>query len=183
MSVWIFKSPFTAEEEQNLAQHTRLPLPFNGLPDLSGIDSEEKMRRLMMAMHLDAPPETIVRQADMYWGRFGELALGDLILLPLSNRKIALAEVTTRYVYAVEDGNDVHYTEVHWLEFAIPRRKLHTLRTSLDSNVPMQLIEHAQARKPVYALLKRPYNRFVKFQVICSGLFILAELLYVVKMF
>ncbi len=183
MSVWIFKSPFTAEEEKNLAQHTRLPLPFDGLPDLSGVDSAEKMRRVLIAIHPDAPPETLARQTDMYWGRFGELALGDLILLPLSNRKIALAEVTTRYIYAVEDGNDVHHTEVQWLEFAIPRRKLHTLRPSLDSSVPMQLIEHAQSRKPVYALLKRPYNRFVKFQWLCGGIFILAELLYVVKMF
>lgn len=182
MSIWIFKSPFTAEAEQSLAQQMRLPLPFAGLPDLSGVDSEEKMRRLLMAINPDAPPESIVRQADVHWGRFGELAHGDLILLPLANQKTALAEVTTRYVYSVDDGKDMHHTEVHWLETAIPRRKLHSLRLMLNNPTAMQLIEDAPTRKPVYALLKRPYNRFAKFQWLLGGIFIFAEVLYVIRM-
>lgn len=177
MSVWILKSPFSAEEEKHLAAHTKLALPFEGLPDLSRVNSEETMRLLLVSRTPDAAPETIARQADMHWKRLSQLALGDLMVLPLSYGKIALAEVIKRYGY---DGS--HYAEVHWLEMAIPRRKLAALGGLLRNVNGMQLLENSDARKAIYALLRRPYNRFAKWRWLLGVVILMQAIVMLVGM-
>ena len=183
MSVWIFQSPFTAGEEKHLAEHLELPLPFGDLPDLTGVDSEATMRRLLGALAPDSPPETIVRRAETTWQLYSNLAADDLIVVPLAEGKlVALAEITSRYHYHVEDGKDAHSVGIRWLETSIPRRRLSALARKLEGAVPMQLVEHADERKLVYALLKRSYNRFTKGRWVIGGLVILCEAAWLLQM-
>ncbi|MDX2073739.1 MAG: hypothetical protein SFX19_05165 [Alphaproteobacteria bacterium] len=182
MSVWVLQSPFTAEEEKHLAQMEELPLPFDDLPDLSGVRNEESMRWLLEKLRPDAPPETIVRRADVYWARYGRLAAADLLVIPLSNKKIALAEVVTPYHYRVELGKDSHYATVKWMETSLAQRKLGALSLLLANPSPMQMVETVDGRKAVYLLLKRSYNRFAKWRWLLALLFAMQVTLMLVNM-
>lgn len=165
MSVWILNPAFTESEEATFIEHSELPLPFAGLPDLSGVESEFAMRALIAAVHPELPPESINRRAEIAWRNYHELALEDLVLVPYAQGRLAaLAEVTERYRYYVQDGVDRHSASIRWLNTHIPRKKLAALSLLLANPVPMQLVDNGDQRKHVYRLLDRPYNRFVKWQ-------------------
>ena len=134
-----------------------------------------------MALHPDAPPETIIRQADIHWSRYNQLAAGDLIVLPLADKKFALGEIVTPYHYRVERGGDAHYATIRWLETSIPYRKLSGLAPLIAKGSPMYLIEQADNRKLVYRLCDHPSNRFSKIRWIGVALIVISEVLYIVK--
>lgn len=156
MSIWV--ATYTGD-----ISDTHLPLPFAGLPELRGVGSEHAMRELLTRLNPAMPPETIMRQAEIHWKRYSQLAKEDLILAVMPGR-IALAQVDTPYMHRVEDGEDVHEMEVSWLKNNISKPNLHGLQPLIRSNSPLQLIEHAEQRKQIYALLDKPHNRFVKWQ-------------------
>lgn len=183
MSVWVFKSPFSVHEENDLAGRQELPLPYDGVTDLTGIDSEIAMRQLFASLHPAAAPETINRQADIYWGRFSQLMIGDMVVIPLHAHKAALAEVLVPYRYRVDDGRDVHYAEVRFLKTDIAHRKLKALGKLMTPAFPMQMVDDKDGRKAVFSLVEGPHNRFAKLQWMATGFVILAELLYVIRTF
>jgi len=171
MSVWILKSSLTSTEEDQLEKNNRLILPFHGLPDLSNVLNEQAMGRLLTKLRPDAAPETIIRQAEMHWKNLHGLAVGDLVVVPLTYcKQFALGEISTRYRFEDEDH---HITEVKWLETHIAPKKLMALKKLMENPAILQPVVHHEQRKQVYRFLKRGYNRFAKWQWIIVVLFTL----------
>lgn len=156
MSVWVYNNP------EIKAGQAELKLPFDGFPDLTGIGNEMAMRRLVAAVYADLPPETVVRQAEVTWRNL-QLSLGDLLVVPMGDT-VSLAEVVRPYRYHVENGEDVHSAEIKWLETGISPRKLSGIAHLFGASSMLQPVEHMEQRKQVYALLKRSYNRFMKWR-------------------
>jgi len=177
VSVWVLRQSLTAEQEQQIAQQPVLMLPFKGLPDLSGTQSEGALQAMMRQLQPDTPFETIHRQAEIHWRNLSQLRIEDLIIVPLPhNKSAALAQVSDRYRYGVSHaGEDMHQVGVQWLQPVIPLRKVPALAKLFASPILMQPVEHAEQRAQVYALLKRPYNRFIKLRWI-MGIVITVQL-------
>lgn len=171
MSVWVLKPE--GGWDSNSQEQSWLPLPFRGIPDLSGVGSEAGMRNLLTLVYPDWPPERVMRQAETYWRNVSQLARGDFIVVPMVGGECALGEVVTRYRYRVEEGKDVHEVEVKWQERDISARRLSMLQAMLSNGIAMQLVEHADARKQVYGLLKRSYNRFVGWRWLAGVLIVM----------
>lgn len=175
MSVWILHTAFSPEL-------TQLPLPFAGLPDLKGVDSEFAMRHLLVALNPDMAPETAARMAEVHWRNFSEMMADDMILVPKPDNSVALAEVVVPYRYEVRDGEDTHSVEIRWVKTDIPKRRLSQLSAMLRDPATLQLVPHADQRKQVYGLLPRPYNRFRKVQWLMVAITIVAEGMWLLGM-
>lgn len=163
MSIWIRHLNLSAVEEQALTQQPTISLPLAGLPDLSMMQSPVELRHLLMALHPDAPPETLQRLQDRYWTYGKGLQAEDIIVVPLSHKKVvALAGVNGVYSYDVSsEGDDRHTIPVHWFKKTIPfwrfGREVSVLKA--DSN-PLHEVTDTRLRGIIRAALPYRYNRF-----------------------
>ncbi len=56
MTVWALQLNLSKEEEERITERTHLPLPFDGMPDLSQVASSTQCRKLFMALYPGEPP-------------------------------------------------------------------------------------------------------------------------------
>lgn len=167
MSVWVLHLPLTRQEEEAITSRSFLPLPFEGLPDLSMINNLQECRHLLMALYPDDPPETISHKIDKFWRQYAGLREEDLIAVPLQNRQeLAIAQVTGHYTYQVgEAGKDIHTVPVNWHKRRVPFRKFGKFKTwfypaRIDD--PMVEIGDEEPRIIIRDRLPHSYNRFAK---------------------
>lgn len=167
MTVWMLRLPLTPEEENALRERTHLPLPFEGVPDLSQVRGIGECRQLMQVLYPGEPPETIMRRAERFWGKFSQLTEEDIITVPLkAQQQLAIAEINGRYVYRVGDkGVDVHLVPVKWHEKTVPLRKLSKDKALMDeSGEPLSEVTDVETRTLIRDRLPYAYNRFAKWK-------------------
>lgn len=174
MTVWVRHQALSAQEEAQIEQRTHLTLPFETLPDLSMVNTQAELRQLLQTLHAGEPPEAIALKQDRIWAIFGELQIGDLIVVPLAHSpEIALAEMSGRYCYRNNGTEDIHFIPVTWHK-RFPARKLGKHK-DLILRVPTHImapVENRMARTAVRNTLPHSYNRFVKWKWLL-GLFFL----------
>jgi len=100
MTVWIYHASMTAEEEAQLPEREYLPLPFEGLPNLTGLAGPAQAIEMLAALYPDNPPESINGKLDRFWNIFSRLHPEDIIAVPLpASQEVLIAEVTGLYQY------------------------------------------------------------------------------------
>jgi predicted Mrr-cat superfamily restriction endonuclease len=179
MTVWVLHLPLSESETESIKERSTLPLPLEGLPDLSLIGSATEFRHLLVALHTDAPPETIERIFQRTWHIFSEVQAGDIIAVPLkSKQRVAVAEVMGRYTYQTDsDGADIHTVPVKWYGRTIPFARFR-LHKQLLSGRAWQMMEVTapDARAIIRSKLPHSYNRFTGIKWIL-GLFMVWHLI------
>lgn len=182
MTVWVLHRQLTPQEEAEIAQHTYLELPFEGVPDLSAVTSQGHAMQLLRLLHPDDPPESLTRRMDRFWDIYGGLHKEDLIAVPLKGRgEMALAEVTGGYEYKVgERGADVHLIPVKWHERRIPLTRLSKHKEIFDGGRAMYEVVTLEARTALRDYLPHSYNRFVRMKWLLA-LFFLMNLIGMLK--
>lgn len=165
MTVWIMHLELSAQEEANVEQRLRLLLPFEGMPDLSRLNSVRQCKDLVQLLHPDAPPETISRLAERVWRIFATLQKEDIIAVPLPHsRQLALASVTDGYTYRVDEkGEDEHSIGVTWYarRVSLSRFKKHK-ELFAEGKEQLVEVENKEARATIHTQLPYSYNRFAK---------------------
>ena len=149
MTVWVLNAELKGDEKNLL-------LPFDGLPDLSSITSEGAMRRLLQQLEPDAPPETLVRRAEMLWLQYSQLALGDVIVVPI-HKSWSLAQVNGGYRY--ENGE--HQLPVSWKKLFVKWHKLAML-SKFTSGARLHMVNYPQMTKEIMALAAEKPPRFAR---------------------
>jgi hypothetical protein len=177
MTVWRLHLDLTPHEESSIATRTHLMLPFEELPDLSRIHSQQTCRQFLMAFFPDAPPETIDRKADRLWRVLGELHKEDIIAVPLSLRQeVALAEVTGAYEYQMGDRGPLHLVPVRWHEKRVPLAAFKKLPGAMEADSEkMRPVTSEKARVLIRDRLPYAYNRFAGLKWLL-GLFLLLHM-------
>ena len=183
MTVWLLHLNLTPEEESCISERDSLPLPFENLPDLSMVRSEQECRHLLMALVPDAAPETVTRQLERVWSLYGGLHEEDIIAVPLPHRQeVGLAEITGRYRYQAEDSRP-HTVPVKWhgkrVPFSAFRKQQDVLKPGREQ---MHEIQSAQMRVIIRDRLPHGYNRFVRWKWILIIFFGLQVFMLVLRM-
>jgi predicted Mrr-cat superfamily restriction endonuclease len=187
MTVWLLYQSLKPEEEVKLRQQPYVALPLADVPDLSRVMNLADCRRLLQAIHPDAPPETINRLADRVWKYYSEVHPGDIIAVLLRSREeIALAEVTGKYEYRMgENREDIHTMPVKWHEKTAPMRVLKKLKLSSDEQ-GSRLVEitHRDGKIALMDHLPYKYNRFSKWKwviAILVGIHAVSFIIHLIK--
>ena len=158
MTVWILHLALTPEEEEVVAARASLPLPLDGLPDLSMVASQGQFKHLLRALYPDDPPESLQLRHDRLWKIHAGAQKEDIIAVPLFHRReVALAEVIGPHGF--EDG--VHNAPVKWHQRRIAFasfRKHHKLL--IPGTERLAEVEAAEARTLIRDRLPHAYNRF-----------------------
>ncbi len=176
MSVWVLHQLLSPEEEAAVEKRERLVLPFDGVPDLSTIETQAELHKMLSALHPELPPESIARTAERHWSRFQNLHADDLVAVPLhARREIALATLSGRYHYEVgPNGEDVHLMNVTWYPVRIPLVKLGKHKPVFE-NYGERLFEitDIDVRNALRTRLPHSYNRFARWKWVLVFLFII----------
>jgi predicted Mrr-cat superfamily restriction endonuclease len=165
MSVWVLHQELTPQEEETILERTHLKLPFEGLPDLSFVNSKEECTRLIRSLFSNEPPETIALKADLIWTQFSEVQMEDAIAVPLpSSEAVAIARVSGRYCYNVGDSKeDAHLIPVTWIGGKVKFKQFGNSRSVFNKG--SRSFFQVASRPDRIAILSRlphTYNRFVK---------------------
>lgn len=165
MTVWLLNLPLSAEDEAALTTRTRLPLPYDGLPDLSHVTSPAQAMQMLRTLFPDEPPETLSTRFEKFWNLHTGLHEDDLIALPLPNTsRMALATVAGPYAYSVgTHGTDIHEIPVHWACEPLPLAKFRK-HLPLFTRPGMTEVTDRDARIALRGKLPHSYNRFDKFK-------------------
>lgn len=164
MTVWILQQNLTLDEEKEIFERTELVLPFDDLPDLSGVYTMHECQNLLRTLYPDAPPESIMRQSENIWSKYSNLYMEDTVAVPLPRiGKVALAQITGPYQYrvSVENPNERHVIPIKWypkmhLFFAFGRQR--HIFVNLQQRL-YEVKEHAAIRA-IHNKLPFGYNRF-----------------------
>jgi predicted Mrr-cat superfamily restriction endonuclease len=165
MSVWVLHQELTPQEEETILERTHLLLPFEGLPDLSFVNSKEECTRLIRSLFTGDAPETVALKADRIWTQFSEIQMEDTIAVPLpASEAVAIARVSGRYCYHV-DGNkeDAHLIPVTWFGNTVKLKQFGSSRSLFNKGTSR--FYQVTSRPDRIAILNRlphKYNRFVK---------------------
>lgn len=116
MSVWVLRTSLTQEQEAAFIEKNSLPLPFDGIPDMSAVRSLAQCKALVKTLHPSAPPEQIQGQGERLWQMYNGLEEDDTLAVYFPDSKtVRLARLTGKYHYSVsEDGNDQHAMDIVW---------------------------------------------------------------------
>lgn len=177
MTVWVRHFPLSKEEEQTIKERAYLPLPFEGLPDLSHVPGPAQAIEMLAMLHPDEPPESINNRLDRFWPLFEKIHFEDVIAVPLPvRRQVVLAEVRGGYHYRVgENGEDIHEIPVKFYELNIPMSKLkkHQEWFTGGGNRLLEITD-TQARVALRSYLPHSYNRFARFKWLLVVFFLMS---------
>lgn len=123
MSVWLVRAGKNGEQEDFALEKGLAVIGWEELPDLTGIDSREKLADQMQRSFPDKGKMAIANYVGQVWAFRGRIDTGDLIVLPLKTRSmIAIGKCTGAYQY--QPGNPAgarHTRSIDWLREDFPR--------------------------------------------------------------
>ncbi len=185
MSVWLLHLTLSREEEEQIQQRTHLPLPFEGLPDLSVISSQRECMHLLRALHPNDSPESLTLKLDRIWNQFSNLHLEDIIAVPLLlSGKLALAKISGHYTYDVSmKGDDVHTIPVTWYPRLETLRSFRRNKSTLTAGTHrLVMITDQTLSRAIYQRLPYKYNRFAKMRWIMIIFLIIAQMRLIMRL-
>ncbi|MGW5880295.1 hypothetical protein ACWFMI_27495 [Nocardiopsis terrae] len=122
---WLVRAGRDGEREEWALRGDRVGGGFNGVPDLTAVDSRARMVEVVEQEYKDESQGLIRNYAGQLWAFRGKIQVGDLVVLPLKNRKqpmIAIGRITGDYEFDPGAGEDrQHLRRVQWLRTDVPR--------------------------------------------------------------
>lgn len=121
---WLTRSGRYGERDDWALATGVTPGGFAGVPDLSGSQSLDDVRRLVAAAYTDASTNAVSNFAAQLWALRGRMAVGDYVVLPLkATSQVAIGRITGEYEYRDDDPDPEkwHVRRVEWLRTDVPR--------------------------------------------------------------
>lgn len=161
MSVWLLKITRDKDLPEDMSQCDHLPLPFDGLPDLSSLNSKGKAMKMLRDIYPNDPPETRDRRLELFWEQFYNMLKEDVIAVMMEGQiDLLIYQVSGAYRYD-ETMQRPHRIAVEW-QCDVPMRVFHKHKQMFISDHPLHEITDKDYRVAILEKLPRPYNRFRK---------------------
>lgn len=130
MALWLVRAGSYGEQEQRCLDNGFVTIGWSDLPDLSIIDSREKLKNLYREFYDGEKEAAINNRIGQIWTFLKKISVGDLVALPLkSSPLIAFGKVTGSYEFKNDQGEDIKHTlSVDWIDKEVPR-------TRFDQNI------------------------------------------------
>jgi len=116
MPIWVVRAGKNGEDENTALDRSLVLIGWQQTPDLSPIDTSERMRALCEEVDPDAPKGRISNYVGQLWSFRERIKQGDIVALPLRTRSaVALGRINGPYEYLDVDGQRRHTRSVEWL--------------------------------------------------------------------
>jgi len=124
MAIWLIRAGSHGEYEQKFIQDKRVYVTWDDLQlNIANLADRQMLIASLTDRNPNAKPNTIRNWSSQIWPFAHEIAIGDLIILPLKSQPaIQIGEVTGDYHF--ENNAQApywHYRSVEWVGEAIPR--------------------------------------------------------------
>ncbi|WP_052358052.1 hypothetical protein [Nocardiopsis alba] len=124
---WLVRAGRYGERENWALENGFVGGGFAGLRDLTAADSRARMVEMVEQEYKDESQGLIRNYAGQLWAFRGKMQIGDLVVLPLKNRKrpmLAIGRIVGDYEFDAEAAEDrQHLRRVEWLRTDVPRDK------------------------------------------------------------
>ncbi|MFJ6022113.1 hypothetical protein ACIQFP_22435 [Nocardiopsis alba] len=124
---WLVRAGRYGERENWALENGFVGGGFAGLRDLTAVDSRARMVELVEQEYKDESQGLIRNYAGQLWAFRGKMQIGDLVVLPLKNRKrsmLAIGRIVGDYEFDAAAAEDrQHLRRVEWLRTDVPRDK------------------------------------------------------------
>lgn len=122
MALWLVRAGSQGEREEFALERNLAVIGWDDLPDLSVVTDRKILLQLLSARYPGQKQKTLMNWESQIWPFVREIAVGDLVALPLKRRAtIAIGTVSGNYEYQPENPPDARHTRaVEWLK-EIPR--------------------------------------------------------------
>jgi len=118
MSLWLIRAGKHGEDETTAIEKGLAIIGWQDMPDLSNVQSYEKMKQKHSEVYPDMSPKVVMNNAAQLWAFAKRIEQGDLVILPLKTQStIAIGEILGNYQYL--EGR--HVRKVKWIKEDIPR--------------------------------------------------------------
>ena len=126
MAVWVIRAGRDAKFDQIALDDRATVLGWQQVGDLSSVSTPDKLQDVVEGAYPDAKPGTLVSHRSQLWRFLGEIARGDLVLMPRADgHSVALGEVAGNYEYDAEAPvGTQHRRSVVWLDEEVERSAL-----------------------------------------------------------
>jgi restriction system protein len=123
MSLWLVRAGENGEHEEFALERSCIVLDKPRLPDLSIVESEDVLQLLLNDRFQGRSAAEIAGEAEQAWVFAREIALSDIVILPMKTVPlVAVAAVTGPYRYVDEpDARVRHVRPVGWIRVDLPR--------------------------------------------------------------
>lgn len=156
MALWLVRAGSRGEREDLALEESLVIIGWEGLNDLSDIDTHEDLLARLEAAYPDAKKRTLRNWATQIWYFIKDMQVGDLVALPLKQRPaVAFGEVTGGYQYRQDLPPGAQHTRpVKWLQ-EVPRSGIdQDLLNSMGAFMTVCRIQRNNAEQRIMALLK-----------------------------
>ncbi len=133
---WLIRAGRRGEDEDFVLRSGLAFGGWDGLPDLTGVSSKEKMKGIVRQLFPIKSKMSVANYSGQYWALRARVRVGDLVVLPRKKTgQIAIGVVTREYWYRNDpDPSRRHFISVDWKTTDVPWEAAHEdLRNSLSS--------------------------------------------------
>ncbi|MEU3228613.1 hypothetical protein [Nocardiopsis alba] len=124
---WLVRAGRNGEREVWALENDLVGGGFKEMGDLTAADSRARMVEMVEQEYKDESQGLIRNYAGQLWAFRGKMQIGDLVVLPLKNRKrpmLAIGRIVGDYEFDAEAAEDrQHLRRVEWLRTDVPRDK------------------------------------------------------------
>lgn len=121
MTFWLVRAGRHGEEEAGAIKNNVITIGWNELPDLSKIDSKDKLKTIYNEAYSGNSKKHVAQVAGQIWNFAKEISKGDLVALPLKTTGgIKIGEVDGDYQFKEIQDEIKHIRGVKWHE-TLPR--------------------------------------------------------------
>ena len=152
MALWVVRAGRHGEREEYALENNVVIVGWGELPDLGAIELREGLTALMQQTYPDQGRRTLGSWGGQIWAFINQIAVGDIVALPLKSQKglIAFGRVTGPYRHVPDAPADArHQRPVEWLATDILRSRIDNdilLSFSVKKTVFEVRRNHAEAR-------------------------------------
>lgn len=158
MAVWLVRAGRYGQNEDFAIDRGRAVIGWDGLPDLSEVDTREKLTELMREAYPDASNYKLGNYVGQVWAFKSRIQpKEDLVVLPLKTRSvIAIGRPTGPYEYCAENPEGARHTRpVEWIRTDIPRTAFdQDILYSLGAFMTVCQIRRNKAEERIKAVLE-----------------------------
>ena len=154
---WVVRGSRQGRLEDAALDAGLVVLAWEDVPDLSLLGDVDAVRALVEETYPGKSAYVLANRTGQLWRFRGEMAVGDLVVLPRLGHRLAIGQVTGDYEWRPADGAtglpELHARSVRWLRTDVPRAEIESdLRDSLGSLLTVYELRRNNAAGRIGAL-------------------------------
>lgn len=154
MRAWVVRAGQKGKFEDAALSAGLVILDWEEVPDLSSLTDAEMVRKVVEEAYPDKSVYVLGNWTGQLWRFRGEMAVGDLVVLPRLGHRLAIGRVTGDYEWRpAQDTPDLHVRAVQWLRTDVDRSAVESdLRDSLGGLMTVYELRRNNAAERIEAL-------------------------------